>query len=148
MGPYYLASLVHLLGPVRAVTGASSRLRAERVIGSGPRRGERIPVEVDSHVSGVLEHVAGTLTTITTSFDGVATTASPIEVHGEVGTLAVPDRTASTATYGSSDSATRSGARSLRPRATSTAHGEWGCSTSSPPTGSGHRARTANSPCT
>ncbi|WP_328543738.1 Gfo/Idh/MocA family oxidoreductase [Streptomyces europaeiscabiei] len=91
MGPYYLASLVHLLGPVRAVTGASSRLRAERVIGSGPRRGERIPVEVDSHVSGVLEHVAGTLTTITTSFDGVATTASPIEVHGEVGTLAVPD---------------------------------------------------------
>ncbi|MFF9807816.1 Gfo/Idh/MocA family protein [Streptomyces coeruleorubidus] len=91
MGPYYLASLVHLLGPVRAVTGASSRLRAERVIGSGPRTGERIPVEVDSHVSGVLEHVDGTLTTLTTSFDGVATTASPIEVHGEVGTLAVPD---------------------------------------------------------
>ncbi|MEU0388199.1 Gfo/Idh/MocA family protein [Streptomyces chartreusis] len=91
MGPYYLASLIHLLGPVRAVTGASSRLRAERVIGSGPRTGERIPVEVDSHVSGVLEHVGGTLTTITTSFDGVATTASPIEVHGEAGTLAVPD---------------------------------------------------------
>lgn len=91
MGPYYLASLVHLLGPVRAVTGASSRLRAERVIGSGPRTGERIPVEVDSHVSGVLEHVGGALTTITTSFDGVATTAAPIEVQGETGTLAVPD---------------------------------------------------------
>ncbi|KMS75402.1 oxidoreductase [Streptomyces viridochromogenes] len=91
MGPYYLASLVHLLGPVRAVVGASGRLRAERVIGSGPRAGERIPVEVDSHVSGVLEHVSGTLTTITTSFDGVATTAAPIEVHGETGTLTVPD---------------------------------------------------------
>ncbi|MFF4257193.1 Gfo/Idh/MocA family protein [Streptomyces sp. NPDC001663] len=91
MGPYYLASLVHLLGPVRAVTGAASRLRAERVIGSGPRAGDRIPVEVDSHVSGVLEHVGGALTTITTSFDGVATTAAPIEVHGESGTLAVPD---------------------------------------------------------
>ncbi len=91
MGPYYLASLVHLLGPVRAVTGAAGRLRAERVIGSGPRAGERIPVEVDSHVTGVLEHVDGTLTTITTSFDGVATTAAPIEVHGETGTLAVPD---------------------------------------------------------
>jgi predicted dehydrogenase len=91
MGPYYLASLVHLLGPVRAVIGASSRLRAERVIGSGPRAGERIPVEVDSHVSGVLEHVDGALTTITTSFDGVATTAAPIEVHGETGTLTVPD---------------------------------------------------------
>ncbi|MFE7276555.1 Gfo/Idh/MocA family protein [Streptomyces sp. NPDC057623] len=91
MGPYYLASLVHLLGPVRAVVGAAGRLRAERVIGSGPRAGERIPVEVDSHVSGVLEHVNGTLTTITTSFDGVATTAAPIEVHGERGSLTVPD---------------------------------------------------------
>ncbi|MFF1302459.1 Gfo/Idh/MocA family protein [Streptomyces sp. NPDC058307] len=91
MGPYYLSSLVHLLGPVRAVIGASSRLRTERVIGSGPRAGERIPVEVDSHVSGVLEHEGGVLTTITTSFDGVAATAAPIEVHGEKGTLAVPD---------------------------------------------------------
>ncbi|WP_309095710.1 Gfo/Idh/MocA family oxidoreductase [Streptomyces sp.] len=91
MGPYYLSALVHLLGPVRAVTGAAGRLRAERVIGSGPRAGERIPVEVDSHVSGVLEHVDGTLTTLTTSFDGVATTAAPIEVHGERGSLSVPD---------------------------------------------------------
>ncbi|MEU0724035.1 Gfo/Idh/MocA family oxidoreductase [Streptomyces sp. NPDC006140] len=91
MGPYYLSSLIHLLGPVRAVVGAAGRLRTERVIGSGPRAGERIPVEVDSHVSGVLEHVNGTLTTLTTSFDGVATTAAPIEVHGERGTLAVPD---------------------------------------------------------
>ncbi|WP_329239497.1 Gfo/Idh/MocA family oxidoreductase [Streptomyces canus] len=91
MGPYYLSALVHLLGPVRAVIGASSRRRTERVIGSGPRAGERIPVEVDSHVSGVLEHEGGVLTTITTSFDGVATTAAPIEVHGERGTLTVPD---------------------------------------------------------
>ncbi|WP_329599385.1 Gfo/Idh/MocA family oxidoreductase [Streptomyces pseudovenezuelae] len=91
MGPYYLSSLVHMLGPVRAVTGASSRLRTERVIGSGPRAGERIPVEVDSHVSGILEHEGGALTTITTSFDGVTTTAAPIEVHGETGTLTVPD---------------------------------------------------------
>ncbi len=91
MGPYYLSSLVHLLGPVRAVIGASSRLRSERVIGSGPRAGERIPVEVDSHVSGVLEHEGGALTTLTTSFDGVASTAAPIEVHGERGTLTVPD---------------------------------------------------------
>lgn len=91
MGPYYLTSLIHLLGPVRAVIGAAGRLRTERVIGSGPRAGERIPVEVDSHVSGVLEHMNGTLTTLTTSFDGVATTAAPIEVHGETGTLSVPD---------------------------------------------------------
>jgi predicted dehydrogenase len=91
MGPYYLSALVQLLGPIRTVTGAATRLRAERVIGSGPRAGERIPVEVDTHVSGVLEHAGGVLSTITTSFDGVQSTAAPIEVHGETGTLAVPD---------------------------------------------------------
>ena len=91
MGPYYLSALVQLLGPVRTVIGAAARLRDERVIGSGPRAGARIPVEVDSHVSGVLEHASGVLSTITTSFDGVRTTAAPIEVHGEAGTLAVPD---------------------------------------------------------
>ena len=57
----------------------------------GPRAGERIPVEVDTHVTGVLEHEGGALSTLTTSFDGTATTAAPIEVHGERGTLAVPD---------------------------------------------------------
>jgi predicted dehydrogenase len=91
MGPYYVTSLVHLLGPVRAVMGAGSRLRGERVIGSGPRAGERIGVAVDSHVTGVLVHAGGALSTITTSFDGVATRAAPIEVHGESGSLSVPD---------------------------------------------------------
>jgi predicted dehydrogenase len=91
MGPYYLSALVQLLGPVRTVIGAAGRLRDERVVGSGPRAGERIRVEVDSHVSGVLEHVSGVLSTITTSFDAVQTLAAPIEVHGETGTLAVPD---------------------------------------------------------
>ena len=91
MGPYYITALIHLLGPVRAVVGAASRLRAERVISSGPRTGQRIPVEVETHVTGVLEHVNGTLSTITTSFDGHATRAAPIEVHGETGALAVPD---------------------------------------------------------
>jgi predicted dehydrogenase len=91
MGPYYLTALVHLLGPIRAVTGAASRLRGERVIGSGPRAGERVAVEVDSHVTGILEHAGGALSTVTTSFDAVRTTAAPIEVHGETGSLAVPD---------------------------------------------------------
>ncbi|MFJ6154383.1 Gfo/Idh/MocA family protein [Micromonospora profundi] len=91
MGPYYISALIHLLGPVRAVGGTVSRLRPERVIGSGPRLGQRIPVGVDTHVTGVLEHVNGALSTITMSFDGVAMTAAPIEVHGETGTLAVPD---------------------------------------------------------
>lgn len=91
MGPYYLTSLVHLLGPVAAVQGASSRARDTRVIGSGPRAGEEIPVEVDTHVTGVLHHVGGALSTVTFSFDAVASRAEPLEVHGVEGMLVLPD---------------------------------------------------------
>lgn len=91
MGPYYLTALLHVLGPVVRVSGASSRSRDERTIGSGPRAGERIPVEVDTHVTGVLEHADGAVSTVTFSFDAVATHAAPIEVHGETASLTLPD---------------------------------------------------------
>ncbi|MEQ4717576.1 Gfo/Idh/MocA family oxidoreductase [Nonomuraea sp. B19D2] len=91
MGPYYITSLVTLLGPVTTVVGAASRTRAKRTIGSGPRRGEEIPVTVDTHVTGVLVHASGVLTTLVMSFDGAATKAPNIEVHGEKGSLVVPN---------------------------------------------------------
>ena len=91
MGPYYLTTLFHLLGPVVRVSGVSSRPRDGRIIATGPRAGERIPVEVDTHVTSVLEHVGGAVSTVTFSFDAVTTTAAPLEVHGESGSLTVPD---------------------------------------------------------
>jgi predicted dehydrogenase len=91
MGPYYLTTLVQLLGPVRRVAGMSSRPRAERVIGDGPRAGTRFPVDIDTHVTGVLEHEGGTLTTLMMSFDIWATHLPFIEVYGSAGSLSVPD---------------------------------------------------------
>jgi predicted dehydrogenase len=91
MGPYYVTALVHLLGPVESVVGMASHLRSERTIASGPRAGEVVPVEVDTHVTGVLRHTSGALTTLVTSFDAVATGAPNIEVHGTSGSLMVPD---------------------------------------------------------
>ncbi|MCX4403935.1 Gfo/Idh/MocA family oxidoreductase [Streptomyces sp. NBC_01764] len=91
MGPYYLSALVHLLGPVVKVTGASSRPRTERVIGSGPRAGHTFPVEVDTHITGVLEHAGGALSTFVMSFDVRAARLPRIEVHGTVASLSVPD---------------------------------------------------------
>ncbi|WP_371871391.1 Gfo/Idh/MocA family protein [Phytohabitans rumicis] len=91
MGPYYLTALVTLLGPVASVIGAGSRTRGERVIGTGPRAGERVPVGVDTHVSGVLVHASGVLSTLVMSFDAVDTHAAPIEVHGDAASLVVPD---------------------------------------------------------
>ncbi|MDE0545228.1 Gfo/Idh/MocA family protein [Microbacterium sp. C7(2022)] len=91
MGPYYVTSLVQLLGPVVAVSGAASRAHRTRVIATGPRAGESVRVEVDTHIAGVLEHAGGAISTITMSFDGVATSARPIEVYGTEGALTVPD---------------------------------------------------------
>ncbi|GAB1821734.1 Gfo/Idh/MocA family protein [Herbidospora sp. RD11066] len=91
MGPYYVTALVTLLGPVVSAIGASSRTREERVIGSGPRQGERLPVTTDTHVTGVLTHASGALSTLIMSFDGLTTRAPNIEVQGELGTLVVPD---------------------------------------------------------
>ncbi|MFJ6567496.1 Gfo/Idh/MocA family protein [Streptomyces sp. NPDC091292] len=91
MGPYYLSALVHLLGPVTKVTGASSRPRTERTIGSGPRAGHTFPVEIDTHITGVLEHAGGALSTLIMSFDVRAARLPRIEVHGTEASLSVPD---------------------------------------------------------
>jgi predicted dehydrogenase len=91
MGPYYVTALVTLLGPVVSVMGAASHTRSERTIGSGPRKGEKIPVTIDSHVSGVLVHASGALSTLFMSFDAVQSKSPNIEIHGERGSLVVPD---------------------------------------------------------
>jgi predicted dehydrogenase len=91
MGPYYVTSLVTMLGPVVSVIGAASRSRASRTIGSGPRQGQLVPVSTDTHITGVLVHESGVLSSLYMSFDTVATQAARIEVHGETGSLIAPD---------------------------------------------------------
>ena len=91
MGPYYLTALVTLLGPVRRVVGLAATPRAARTIGSGPRAGTEFPVEVATHVTGVLEHEGGALSTLIMSFDVWAGELPRIEVYGTGGSLSVPD---------------------------------------------------------
>ena len=91
MGPYYVSSLITMLGPVARVIAAASHTRDSRTIGSGPRAGETIDVSVDSHVTGVLVHESGVLSTLVMSFDAAASKASNIEVHGTAASMIVPD---------------------------------------------------------
>ena len=91
MGPYYLTALVALLGPVRRVTGSARISFPTRTIGSAPKRGQVIPVEVPTHVTGVLDFVSGAVGTIVTSFDVWAAQVPRIEIFGSEGTLSVPD---------------------------------------------------------
>lgn len=91
MGPYYLTSLVTLLGPVVRVSGSVSRSTRPRVVATGPLTGTAIPVEIDTHVNALLSHASGVTSTVTMSFEIWATRAPLLEIHGTLGTIAVPD---------------------------------------------------------
>jgi len=91
MGPYYLTSLVTLFGAVRRVSGAVSRSTRERTIATGPNAGAILPVDVDTHVTALLEHDNGATSTVTVSFEVWATRMPLFEVYGTAGTIAMPD---------------------------------------------------------
>lgn len=55
------------------------------------RTGERIPVEIPTHVAGVLDFEAGAVATIVTSFDVWGHGLPRIEIYGSEGSLSVPD---------------------------------------------------------
>jgi predicted dehydrogenase len=91
MGPYYLTALIHLMGPVRRVTGSVRITFPERIITSQPKYGTKIKVDVPTHVAGVMDFANGAVGTIITSFDVWAAQLPRIEVYGTEGSLAVPD---------------------------------------------------------
>src|SRR5689334_11602033 len=91
MGPYYITNLIQLLGPIASVMGSTARPRAERLITSQPLNGTRIPVEVATHVAGLLEFASGAVVSIVMSFDVPRHNHGPIEIYGTEGSILVPD---------------------------------------------------------
>jgi len=92
MGPYYLHALITLLGPVKRVAGLTKVSFPERTITSEPKKGERITVDVPTHIASLLEFRDGTIGTFVTSFDVRGPFTNPvIEIYGTEGTLRVPD---------------------------------------------------------
>jgi len=91
MGPYYVTTLVNLLGPVKRVTGSAQISFAERTITSEKKRGQKIAVETPTHLAAVLDFVSGAVASLVMSFDVKAHHLPRIEIYGETGTLSVPD---------------------------------------------------------
>jgi predicted dehydrogenase len=91
MGPYYLTALVQLIGPVRRVSALAQTTFPERVIEVEARRGERIRVQVPTHVVAALEFEIGALCTLTMSFDVWGHHLPPLELYGESGSLQMAD---------------------------------------------------------
>jgi predicted dehydrogenase len=91
MGPYYITDLVNLLGPVAEVAAFGRIGRSPRVIKTGPRAGNEVPVECTTHIAGVMAFASGAVVQIATSFEVWAHKHTPTELYGTRGSLAVPD---------------------------------------------------------
>jgi predicted dehydrogenase len=91
IGPYYLTALTSILGPVARVSSVARASFPERIVGSGPRKGETIPVNTPTHIVSSLEFESGVLSSFTQSFDVWDTNAATLVIYGTDGTLRLPD---------------------------------------------------------
>jgi predicted dehydrogenase len=92
IGPYYLAALVNLLGPVAKVQARASAGFAERLVSAqGPRNGHRIKVDTPTTVMALLGFANGFDIMFTMSWDVWKHGHPPIELYGSEGSMRVPD---------------------------------------------------------
>ncbi len=91
MGPYYIANLINLLGPVNSVTAMADTPQKQRTIGSGPREGEKVDVSTPTSVLAILKFASGALVTLATSWDVKAHNHGHMELYGSSGSLFLPD---------------------------------------------------------
>lgn len=91
IGPYYVANLINLVGPVKRVTAFANAAKTERTIGSGPRAGEKVPVLTPTTVHAVLEFANGAIITLGASWDVFGHNHRNMELYGTEGAIFVPD---------------------------------------------------------
>lgn len=91
IGPYYITALLSLLGPVRECSAMSRRTHDSREVMFGPRKGDSIQVEVDTHIAGTIQFHSGAIASIVTSFDVWDSELPRIEIYGTKATLCIPD---------------------------------------------------------
>ena len=91
LGPYYVANLINLLGPVKRVGALTSIPEKERVIGNGARLGQKVPVKTPTNIHALLEFANGATVQLSTSWDVWHHRRNHFELYGTEGTLYVPD---------------------------------------------------------
>jgi len=91
LGPYYVANLINLLGPVRRVGALTSSAQSTRTIANGPRLGETVPVKTPTNIHALLEFANGATVNLSTSWDVWHHKRNHFELYGTEGTLYVPD---------------------------------------------------------
>ncbi|MVA20927.1 gfo/Idh/MocA family oxidoreductase [Agrobacterium vitis] len=91
LGPYYIANLINLIGPVKRVGALTSMASETRTITSEPRNGEVIPVKTPTNIHTLLEFVNGATITLSASWDVWCHRHANMELYGTEGSLFVPD---------------------------------------------------------
>ncbi len=91
LGPYYIANLINLIGPVRRVAALTSMASPTRTISSAPRAGEKIDVTTPTTIQALLEFESGASITLSASWDVWAHNHPNMELYGTDGSLFLPD---------------------------------------------------------
>jgi predicted dehydrogenase len=91
VGPYHVANLIQLIGPVRRVVALAATPQKQRTISNGPRRGEKVPVGTPTTIHALMEFETGAVVTLNASWDVWSHGHAPMELYGEEGTLFAPD---------------------------------------------------------
>jgi len=96
-GPYYISSLVSLLGPVKRVyaVGQLNSPMRKVLAENSPKSGETFTVEVPTYVTSIMEFVSGEVVNLTLSFDMkfpyFESRLPYIQLYGSDGVLTLPD---------------------------------------------------------
>lgn len=92
IGPYYITTLITLLGPVRSVRATGQISPVERRFGAeGPNKGKAFPVDTFTTVNAVLSFESGANISFIASWDVWRHGMLPFELHGTGASLRVPD---------------------------------------------------------
>lgn len=91
VGVYYVQALASIVGPVSRVSALSSISFPERVVGSGPKTGDVVPVNTPTHIQSAIEFENGVVGNLGASFDVWETNHSTLVIYGTEGTLRCPD---------------------------------------------------------
>ncbi|MBM7565185.1 Gfo/Idh/MocA family protein [Paenibacillus sacheonensis] len=92
MAPYYITALIHLLGPVRSVSGSAGSVKGEHTVTNplSPRYGETVPIGAPMHVSAILDFANGATAALQAAKESFGYTPR-LEIYGTEGILHVPD---------------------------------------------------------
>jgi predicted dehydrogenase len=91
LGPYYVSALTALLGPVSQVRAVGQISPVERRFGAGPKKGETFSVGTFTTLNAILTFFSGANVSFLASWDVWRHGVRPIELHGTLASIRVPD---------------------------------------------------------